>query len=794
MQPTVFILWRALMISLLIGLLFPGATPTQAQQTPSSPPSMLFPWDQHESYTFNSGPHNGVSTDPCTQVALSGASGLDFGLNDNNKDVLAVAAGKLGRWGSVAGIGNYVYVDHGDGWSTGYWHLFSFDDFVKNNPIGTPVEQGRLLGISGTAGTGPHLHLELRYNGNPYSWHGVSIEGYTARAHVLQSDSTQILNYQGTLTQGTEQSQAYTDSFCNGKTARPGSTAVMRWSGAAQTIDSGSATTLHSSNKRVSGIRVLSPSQAKPITIALDAPSSNLAIELVAPYKSIDQNVLQVSIAGQPVQVISVPRIGDRFILALAAPQLSAGLYDVSISYANQQLSVPQSIRVVPASGNDIVLVIDRSGSMSGTKMSAARAAARQFVDLLQIGDRIGIVSFSDSASVAFPLTLIDSDPDSTQQRARAAIDALIVGGNTALGAGLNMGQAQLRKNGESAGPQSIVLLTDGRENLSPYVAQVLPAIERAGTIVHTIGLGSDVDAALLSSMASSTRGIYRFASSPDALLDVYHAMSGTVASRQTLMNEHGLLSVSGSQQHSVVVDSSVQEITIFNSWTGSNSPTMTLTSPTGAQITPQSNGQPGIRYFSGTSYSAYRISGTALSAGTWQISIGAVASLQSTDQSDSPQEQDLTTTTDGGEIYAPQTTSIQASTASYSVRVSAQSSITLRSYLGQPSPLTQIPLSLIVALADSGPITQAQLSASLSASTNQQIVLVDDGKHQDGSAGDGVYGGAFTGIMQPGSYTIVVKAEGQRAGQSFTRLSEQDIYISLNPISPIWLPLIANK
>ena len=791
-RPRLF-LRRIAMLGLLIALLSPGAAPTHAQQVTLSPPNMLFPWDEHESYRFTSGSHNGVSIVACTQVALSGASGLDFAMSENQ--VLAVAPGKLGRSGTDPQIGKFVYIEHENGWSTGYWHLSSFDDFVKNNPRGTPVEQGRLLGISGTAGTGPHLHLELRYNGKPYSWHGVNIQGYTARAHILQSNSGLILNYQGTLTQGSEQTQSYNDTFCKNEISPHTDKYVTRWTGATQTIDSGSTTTISSTNKRVSGIGVLSPSQAKPLTIALNASTSNLAIELVAPFPSIDPNKLQVSIAGQALQVISVPRLADRFILALAAPQLGAGIYDLNISYEGQQISVPQSIRVVPASGNDVVLVIDRSGSMYGAKMNAARAAARQFIDLLQVGDRIGVIAFSDSASVAFPLTLINSAPDTTQQRAKAAIDALIVSGNTALGAGLNTGQFQLRTNGEPAGPQSIVLLTDGRENIVPAASEVLPAIEHTGTIVHTIGLGSDVDAALLSSMASSTHGIYRFASSPDVLLDVYHAMSSTVASRQTLLNEHGLLSVSGNQQHSVLVDSSVQEITIFNSWTGSSSPAMTLTSPAGTQISAQSNGQPGIHYFSGTSYSAYRISAPALSAGSWQINIGPVASLQSMAQNDGLQERDLTgMASDGGEAYSLETDTFQASsTPSYSIRVSGQSGITMRSYLGQRSPLTQIPLSLIVALADKGPILQAQLSATLSDSTGQQIMLIDDGRHQDGIANDGVYGGAFMGITQPGSYTIIVKAEGQHAGQSFTRLSEQDIYISFNPVSPIWLPLVVN-
>jgi len=78
--------------------------------------------------------------------------------------VTASAAGTvlMAQW--YGGYGNYILIDNGGGYSTGYGHLSAF--YVS---AGQQVKQGQAIGAVGCTGecTGPHVHFEIRYNGKP---------------------------------------------------------------------------------------------------------------------------------------------------------------------------------------------------------------------------------------------------------------------------------------------------------------------------------------------------------------------------------------------------------------------------------------------------------------------------------------------------------------------------------------------------------------------------------------------------------------------------------------------------
>jgi murein DD-endopeptidase MepM/ murein hydrolase activator NlpD len=76
----------------------------------------------------------------------------------------AAAAGTVVIAGWVGGYGNYTCIDHGGGMATCYAHQSSFAVST-----GASVGQGQVIGYVGSTGHsfGPHLHFEVRINGNP---------------------------------------------------------------------------------------------------------------------------------------------------------------------------------------------------------------------------------------------------------------------------------------------------------------------------------------------------------------------------------------------------------------------------------------------------------------------------------------------------------------------------------------------------------------------------------------------------------------------------------------------------
>ena len=89
---------------------------------------------------------------------------MHTGIDIYGTPIHAAAAGRVIYAGWMDGYGNLVFVDHGNGISTGYAHQSSIA--VSN---GQTVSQGELIGYVGCTGHcfGPHLHFEVRVNGNP---------------------------------------------------------------------------------------------------------------------------------------------------------------------------------------------------------------------------------------------------------------------------------------------------------------------------------------------------------------------------------------------------------------------------------------------------------------------------------------------------------------------------------------------------------------------------------------------------------------------------------------------------
>ena len=143
----------------------------------------------------------------------------------------------------------------------------------------------------------------------------------------------------------------------------------------------------------------------------------------------------------------------------------------------------------------DVVILHDVSGSMFG-ELSAAKQRAKMFVDLLNKGDRVGVVAFStqftgDTQIKASLNTITSIYPtDAAKTFAKTGIDSFIASGATPMGSGVIKAQEVLNASPPYSSNRAIVMLTDGKENQDPR-------LKNPPTYPILTGLNTDANGAI---------------------------------------------------------------------------------------------------------------------------------------------------------------------------------------------------------------------------------------------------------------------------------------------------------
>lgn len=159
----------------------------------------------------------------------------------------------------------------------------------------------------------------------------------------------------------------------------------------------------------------------------------------------------------------------------------------------------------------NVYLVVDVSGSMSGEKIQNAQTALRAFVDQIE-GDleRVGLIEFSSQVYETVPLDELGNN----RTRLLNTVEALDVGGDTALLDAVNLAYESLQGRADTERINAIVVMTDGLENHSvvslSQLIRKLEAQEGVPVVVFCIGYGSDADRHTLQRIAEATGGQLR--------------------------------------------------------------------------------------------------------------------------------------------------------------------------------------------------------------------------------------------------------------------------------------------
>lgn len=179
-----------------------------------------------------------------------------------------------------------------------------------------------------------------------------------------------------------------------------------------------------------------------------------------------------------------------------------SGVYQSGDSGLLMSFQVPKAVLGMSTRARKTVVVLDRSGSMSGKPWSQIQEAIR---NILLRNLKVDAVTYNHRAMVVAPEDVATLLPD----------------GGTDFATAYECLRAYLGTNVDHA--VDIVFMTDGQDyshNIEPLARQALRGViggRRLPCVVHCIGLGHSHDANLLQELSAigTTKGIYRYVSAP---------------------------------------------------------------------------------------------------------------------------------------------------------------------------------------------------------------------------------------------------------------------------------------
>jgi Ca-activated chloride channel family protein len=172
-----------------------------------------------------------------------------------------------------------------------------------------------------------------------------------------------------------------------------------------------------------------------------------------------------------------------------------------------------------PQKPTAVVLVLDKSGSMSGPKIEMARDAARASIRTLRPIDMIGVISFDETFNWVIPMGPAGSLEDKSK-----LISQITANGGTKIYQAVESGFEAIVN--EKATHKHIILLTDGVS--TPGTQEDFPKLERDALAKHvtisTIGVGDYINRDLLDELAHKTKGKSHFVENPDSIPQIINA------------------------------------------------------------------------------------------------------------------------------------------------------------------------------------------------------------------------------------------------------------------------------
>jgi len=335
------------------------------------------------------------------------------------------------------------------------------------------------------------------------------------------------------------------------------------------------------------------------------------------------------NVPAQAAGVITTERIPISYAPTAVSEQ--TGVIEVQ-QVGGPLYSIPVHAKTIAPVATEVVFVLDHSYSMTGLcadglqKIEKLRQALDTFIALTQPADGVGAVAFNQAVVDTLPLTA----PDSSLHDFAALLSPA---GSTSIGAGIEAAIDVF--SGAFSSQQALIVVTDGLENVPPFVNDVIALIPDP-TRVFSVGIGrtQDVNTSVLQALCGNQGGYLLLTGSMTAatealVLDKFFLRILANATNIDVILDPPTILYPGKIEriafpvsefeHSfdAIVLSREREAIAF-----------ALEAPDGTLITPETlKGWAGNRYATATNVAYYRVrlplpllNAPAVASGTWQL------------------------------------------------------------------------------------------------------------------------------------------------------------------------------
>jgi Ca-activated chloride channel family protein len=176
-----------------------------------------------------------------------------------------------------------------------------------------------------------------------------------------------------------------------------------------------------------------------------------------------------------------------------------------------------------------LVLVVDKSGSMAGTKIQLTEEAGSATVNFLSDRDSVGVIAFDDQPSPVVNLTKVEDKRAIIRQ-----VESIQAQGGTNMYPGLRMAQQWLQAS--DAQIKHIIVLSDGQSEAGDFRG-IARSIRDSGMTLTSVAVGDDADIPMMKMLADVGGGRFYAADRPENLPRIF-TREASLASRSTIIEE----------------------------------------------------------------------------------------------------------------------------------------------------------------------------------------------------------------------------------------------------------------